>query len=35
MLADGEPAFVGLFIIFAVMVVLGICSSQGVFGPVY
>lgn len=35
MLADGEPAFIGLFVIFAIMVFLGICGSQGYFGAVY
>lgn len=35
MLADGEPAFFGLFLIFALMVVLGILANQGFFGPMF
>ncbi len=35
MLADGEPAFIGLFVIFAIMVFLGIGANLGFFGVVY
>lgn len=35
MLAEGEPVFFGMFLIFAVLVVLGICANQGVFGLPY
>lgn len=35
MLADGEPAFIGLFVIFAVLVLLGIGANLGFFGAVY
>lgn len=35
MLADGEAAFIGLFVIFAILVFLGIGAAQGVFGVMY
>jgi len=35
MLADGEPAFIGLFVIFAILVFLGIGANMGWIGVVY
>lgn len=33
MLAEGEPVFFGLILIFVVMIFLGILGSFGYFGP--
>lgn len=35
MLADGEPAFFGLFLIFALLVLVGIAANLGLLGTVY
>lgn len=35
MLADGEPVFIGLFVIFAILVFLGIGANMGWLGVVY
>lgn len=35
MLADGEGAFFGLFLIFALLILIGIGANQGVFGVIY
>jgi hypothetical protein len=33
MLSEGEPAFFALFVVFAVLVLLGIGANLGWFGP--
>lgn len=35
MLADGEGMFFGLFIIFALLVLVGIAANLGILGTVY
>jgi len=34
MFADGEMGFFAIIFFFAVLVVLGICANNGVFGPI-
>ncbi len=35
MLYDGEPAFFGMFLIFAILVLLGIAQNQGILPPLH